>query len=102
METLPANMDLVLVSSGAALIIGSAVRIFGSKWVFTALRHIAGFAMRRRGVSTAILGAVASTGLAAASALGIQPVEMGDAVGWFQLQFSDVAQAAALLDAMPD
>jgi len=102
MEFLPANMDLVLVSSGAALIIGSAVRVFGSQWLFTLLRHVAGFLVRRRGISTAILGAAASTGLAAASALGVQPPEMGDAVSWFQSQFSDVMQAAELAEVLPD
>jgi hypothetical protein len=102
MDYLPTQMDVVLVSAGAALIIGGAVRVFGSKWLFTGLRHIAGFVMRRRGVSTAILGAAASTGLAAASVLGIQPLEMGDAVSWFQSQFSDVSQAMDLIEAVSD
>jgi hypothetical protein len=102
MDYLPTQMDVVFVSAGAALIIGGAVRVFGSKWLFTGLRHVAGFVMRRRGVSTAILGAAASTGLAAASAFGIQPPEMGDAVSWFQSQFFDVTQAAELIEAISD
>ena len=102
MEFLPDYLDIIPVAALCALLIGGAVRAFGSKWLFTALRHVAGFAMRRRGVSTALLGATASAGLAAASALGVQPVEMGDAVGWFQSQFLDMAQAAELIDALPD
>lgn len=102
MSIIPTEMDLVLVSAGTALIIGSAIRIFGSKWLFDTARLIAGFAVRRRGVSTALLGAAASTGLTAASALGVQPLEMGDAVSWFQSQFSGLADAAELLEAVQD
>ncbi|WP_109261467.1 hypothetical protein [Hyphobacterium indicum] len=102
MSFLPTEMDLVLVSAGAALIIGSAVRLFGSRWLFDSLRHIVGFVLRRRGVSTALLGAAASTGLAAASALGVQPVEMGDAVSWFQSQVSGLTGAAQWLEAARD
>ncbi len=97
MSFLATETDLALVSAGTALLIGSAVRISGSKWLFDGLRHIAGHALRRRGVVTALLGVAASTGLAAASALGVQPVEMGDAVSWFQLRFSGLTEAAELL-----
>ena len=102
MNLIPEELALVAVSAGLALIIGSLVRIFGAKWLFTALRHVGGFAMRRRGVSTAVLGATASAGLAAASAFGIQPPELGDAVSWFQSQFMDVEQAAELYEAVND
>lgn len=102
MSIIPAEMDLVLVSAGTALIIGSAVRIFGSEWLFDGLRHMARFAVRRRGVTTALLGAAASTGLAAASALGVQPLEMGDAVGWFQSHFTDLSDAAGLIETLQD
>lgn len=102
MSFLPTEMDLVLVSAGTALVIGSAVRIFGSRWLFASFRHIAGFALRRRGISTALLGAAASTGLAAAHALGVQALEMGDAVGWFQSQFSGLSEAAELIEAAQD
>jgi len=102
MSFIPTQMDLVLVSAGAALTIGGAVRIFGSNWLFASFHHVAGFALRRRGISTALLGAAASTGLAAAHALGVQPVEMGDAVSWFQSQFSGLSEAAELLEAVQD
>jgi hypothetical protein len=102
MEILPAHLDIIPVAAFCALLIGGAVRVSGSQWMFTALRFLAGFAMRRRGASTALLGATASAGLAAASALGVQPLDMGDAVSWFQTPFLDAARAAERMDALPE
>ncbi|MEE2527291.1 hypothetical protein V0U79_13070 [Hyphobacterium sp. HN65] len=102
MNLIPAELDLVAVSAGSALIMGSVVRIFGARWLFSILRHVGGFAMRRRAVSTAVLGATASAGLAAASAFGLQPPEFGDAVGWFQSQFAGLDAAAEMFEAMND
>lgn len=102
MNLLPEELELVAVSAGLALVIGSLVRIFGAKWLFSILRHLGGFALRRRAVSTAVLGATASAGLAAASAFGLQPPELGDAVSWFQSQFTDIGQAAELFEAVND
>lgn len=102
MDLLPDYLDIIPVAALCALLIGGAVRAFGSRWLFDSVRHIAGFAVRRRGVSTALLGAAASTGLAAASALGVQPLEMGDAVGWFQSQFSGLSDTAGLIEALQE
>jgi len=102
MNFIPDQLELVAVSAGAALIVGSLVRIFGSRWLFMALRHGAGFLMRRRGVSTAVLGVAASGGLAAASAIGLQPPEFGDAVSWFQGQFNGLGETMQLLEALGD
>ena len=92
--TISAEFDLVAVSASAALVLGGSVRLFGARWLFACLRQVAGLAMRRRGVSTALLGITASAGLAAASAIGLQPPEFTNAVSWFHGQFSDVQAVA--------
>jgi hypothetical protein len=71
MTSIPADLDLVAVSAAAALLMGGAVRMFGSAWLFTALRLAGGAALRRRGASTILLGVTASAGLAVAHAVGL-------------------------------
>ncbi|WP_421784851.1 hypothetical protein [Hyphobacterium sp.] len=71
MTHIPGDLQLVLVSALAALIVGGGVRVFGARWLLMAIWHAGGAAIRRRGVFTLLLGATASAGLAAVQAAGL-------------------------------
>ncbi|WP_421789369.1 hypothetical protein [Hyphobacterium sp.] len=90
------------VSAGLALMIGGAVRLFGSQWLFTMVRRGLGLAIRRRGLMTGLLGGVASAGLATASATGLEPPAFTDAVSWLQVQFEPFATTAQQGESLPD
>ena len=82
MTLLPAELDLVIVSALFALVLGGAVRLFGARWLLVSLGRAGGFAMRRRGLSTALLGATASAGLAVANAIGLQAPGLAGGFNW--------------------
>ncbi|MEE2565587.1 hypothetical protein [Hyphobacterium marinum] len=83
---IPAELQIALVSAAIALPVGGAVVLFGAGPVLTTLARAARFTLRRRRLATLALGAAASGGLAAANAVGLEPVVTGDAVAWFQSQ----------------
>ena len=80
------ELQLATVSAAVALVVGGSVAVFGHGPVLRLIGRLAGFAVRRRGLTTLLLGSLASGGIAAANAVGLEPPAATDAVMWFQGQ----------------
>lgn len=89
------EIELAAVSAGAALLIGGAIALFGHRAVLGLVFRIGRLMARRRLVSTLTLGALASGGLAVASATGLEPAAAGDAFSFFQDNLAGALRAMA-------
>jgi hypothetical protein len=87
------ELEIAAISAGAALLIGGAVALFGHRAVLTAAWRIGRVIARRRFYSSLVLGALASGGLVAANATGLEPTAAGDAFSFFQNNLAEALHA---------
>lgn len=80
------ELQLAIVSATVAVAVGGSVALFGHGPVLGLIGRLAGVALRRRRLTTLLLGSMASGGIAAANAIGLEPAAATDAVSWFHNQ----------------
>lgn len=87
------ELEVAAISAAAALLIGGAVALFGHRAVLGAAWRASRLIARRRLYSSLVLGALASGGLVAANATGLEPAAAGDAFSFFQNNLAEALHA---------